>query len=133
MARGIAERFDNNPQISGQLGYLLYLSGMLDEASKYFELASDKTGSSKFKIGQAICDIKLNRVRNHDVHDEQENLIHKASIALAKHEEATALDLLSTEIHSHRETIVSLLSNYPNLWIASFPKNLELILRRLSS
>lgn len=133
MARGIAERFDNNPQLSGQLGYLLYLSGMLDEASKYFEIASEQTGLSKFKIGKAICEIKLNRVRNHDVQGEQENLIHKASIALAKHEEATALDLLSTEIHSHRETIDSLLSNYPNLWIASYPKNLELILRRLSS
>lgn len=135
LAIDTARKFNNNPQIFGLTGYILYMSGYMDEAIKWFEFAikSSIVGACKYQTGLLICQHRtgelVNSKSNYLV--EKNDFINGACKALLEGRNTEALVILTKGIAQRKISKETILDDL-NLWAASHPSDLGKLVRDLS-
>lgn len=117
-----------SPTLLGRLGYLCFLSGKLEDAWRYFSLASDADSDPEYKIASALCASTADRhfEMPQDI-EGRKGWIAKACFSFRQGDHPNGLNILAGMPDSEKAPKTALFADR-NLWMSVFPENLEDIL-----
>lgn len=116
---------EQSPTLLSRLGYLCFLSGKLEDASRYFSLADDADPNPEYKIAAAVSECKADRRFDmpQDIED-QKSSISKACFSFCRNQHEHGLKILAEMPDSEKIPKTALLADR-NLWMSVYPETLE--------